>query len=207
MKTKKTYTNWATFFFGCLIILLGCNSSASEPVATAVAENALTAPAEVITVRDAVLDFLRDGANECVPPEGVIWRTSSGGEQTPAGYELYRFTSGDDCTITVSYPLENQADSLYHVALGHGGTGFCWQALVNENGQVIKTGEAANSDPEIGNPARIYCEAQGHQYEIVTQPGGLECGQCVFSDGSRCNGWAYLNHMCQPGDNATEDGM
>lgn len=193
----------SVFLVGLMALLwwlVGCGAEAAAPAATAVPTETVTAPADVITVRKAVLDFLREGANECVPPVGTVWRTSSGGEQTPAGFALYRFTTGDDCTVTISYPLANEANPLYHVALGHGATGFCWQALVDGQGHVIKTGVAANTDPAMGNPAAIYCEAQGYVFEVVTQPNGLQCGYCVFPDGSQCNGWAYLHDECQPGE-------
>jgi len=93
------------FFIGFIILLfwlVGCGGQGDELAATAVPTETVTAPAEVVTVREAVLDFLRDGANECVPPEGTVWQTSRGGEQTPDGYALYRFTTGDDCTVTIS---------------------------------------------------------------------------------------------------------
>lgn len=192
---------WFVLLWG---LLVGCAGNVAEPELTAVASETITAPAEVVVVRDAVLDFLRQGANECVPPAGTVWQTSTGGTQMPAGYALYRFTTGDNCTVTISYPLENKA--LYHVALGHGATGFCWQALVDGQGRVVKTGLAANTDPDIGNPAAIYCEAQGYTFEVVSQPTGLQCGYCVFPDGSRCDGWAYLHNECQPGDQPVEDG-
>jgi putative hemolysin len=198
------------FYKGLIVLLLwlavGCAGGVEVPTATAVPTETVTAPAAVVVVRDAVLDFLREGANECVPPVGAVWQTSTGGEQTPAAYALYRFTTGDHCTVTVSYLLESENDPVYHVALGHGASGFCWQALVDGRGHVLKTGVAANSDPDVGNPAAIYCEAQGNVFEVVTQPNGLQCGYCVFSDGSRCNGWAYLHNECQPGDEPVDNG-
>ena len=206
MNGKDRLMYWILLGVGCLVVLMGCQAETVEETAvSSPVEEAVVAPTEVVTVRDAVLDFLRDGANVCVPPEGVIWQTSTGGEQTPDGYELYRFTTGEECTITVSHQLASQSEPIYHVALGHGTTGFCWQALVDEKGHVIKTGVAANSDPDIGNPAQIYCEAQGYQYEVMTRPTGLQCGQCVFDDGSQCNGWSYLNDECQPGDSFPEE--
>lgn len=190
------------FYLGLMSLILwlgvGCGGDVAEPAATSV--EAKTAPAEVVAVREAVLDFLRDGANECVPPAGVAWQTSSGGDQTPAGYALYRFTTSDDCTVTISYPLDGGGEPLYHVALGHGVTGFCWQALVDGQGHIVQTGVAANENPAMGNPAAIYCEAQGYTYEVVTQANGMQCGFCIFPDGSRCNSWAYLHDECHPGD-------
>lgn len=205
MNIKRSLLNWILFFVGCLVILAGCAGEVDE-VETAVTETTFTAPTEVVTVRDAVLDFLRDGANICVPPEGVLWHASSGGEQTPVGYEMVRFNTSDDCAVTVTYAQEQVGEPVYHVALGHGVTGFCWQALVDGQGHVLETGVTANNSSKIGNPAKTYCAAQGHEYEVITTSAGMECGQCVFEDGSRCNGWAYLNNACQPGDHPMDDG-
>lgn len=202
MNLKRCF--FTIFLIGWLFVLAGCAAETAE-VETAVSETTFTAPVEVVTVRDAVLDFLRDGANICVPPEGVIWRASSGGEQTPAGYEMVRFNTSDNCAVTVTYPQEQVGEPVYHVALGHGVSGFCWQALVDAQGHVLQTGVSANSSEEIGNPAQTYCEAQGHEYEVITTAAGMECGQCLFADGSRCNGWAYLNGACQPEDNPPTD--
>jgi putative hemolysin len=199
--------NWAIgflFLTGWLVMLLGCTADAAETAVTPAVTPTYTPPTEVVVVRDAVLDFLRDGANICVPPEGVVWHINSGGPQTPAGYEMVRFSTSDNCTVTVTYPQTPGDEPLYHVALGHGVTGFCWQALVDEQGHVVQTGVSANGSEQIGNPAKTYCEAQGYEYETITTAAGMECGQCIFPDGSRCQGWAYLNDMCQPGENPAE---
>ena len=200
MKKFIQVTKWILFPFVLSIMSIGCTGSEIEPAPTAVTENTVTAPGEVILVRDAVLDFLRDGANECVPPAGITWQTSKGGKQTPAGYALYRFTTSDHCTIAISYLLSKASEPVYHVALGHGATGFCWQALVDGQGRILETGKTANTDPVMGNPAQIYCETQGYRFEVETKPSGLQCGSCVFTDGSRCNGWSYLLDECHPGE-------
>lgn len=84
----------------------------------------------------------------------------------------------------------------YHVALGDGPTGFCWQAVVDATGQILLTGNAAQTDPTLGNPARAYCEARGYTFEVVTRKGGDLCGMCVFDDGHVCNAWAYFHGAC-----------
>ena len=97
MSTKHSFNYWVLFFIGLLFILIGCNAGEAETAVSEIAkpEPTLTAPTEVVIVRDAVLDFLRDGANICVPPEGVLWHASSGGEQTPAGATHRRASNGD----------------------------------------------------------------------------------------------------------------
>ena len=49
--------------------------------------------------------------------------------------------------------------------------------------------EEANS--QLANPAAIYCEEQGHNYEIRTAEDG-EYGICVFPDNLECGAWDYF---------------
>ncbi len=147
-------------------------------------------------VEKALLDFLRDGANECVLPAGVHWRTSSG--KAPEGFGVYRFTA-EECIITVSYPLAME-EAIYHVALGERVTGFCWQANVDARGRVLATGGAAGLLPELVNAAAAYCKEQSYRYEIRTQPNGSQCGMCIFPDDSVCNAWMFFQGECRPGD-------
>ncbi|MCB8992106.1 MAG: DUF333 domain-containing protein [Ardenticatenaceae bacterium] len=186
----------------CLLLIfgMGCTQaveSADDDIVPTVEEQ--KAPVEVIVARNAVLDFLREGAIICVPPEGVQWQLEVGGEETPAGFGVYRFVA-DDCAITVSFPLATATEPLYHVAVGHGIVGFCWQAVVDGNGRIVKTGSAAQLEPGPGNPASIYCTNEGYQYEIRTTDEGTQCGACVFPDGSACKGWDFFFGECGPGD-------
>ena len=184
----------------CWLLLLAASCSpaattAAIPSPTPTAE--ATTPAAVLTARDAALAFLRTSANECVPRAGVRWRAAPGGAETPVGFGVYRFTA-EDCTITVSYTLDTNAGTLYHVALGDSVTGFCWQAVVDANGRVLRTGVAAANEPGEGNPAALYCTQQGYQYEVRAQQDGRLCGICVFPDGNACNSWAFFNGECGP---------
>ena len=44
----------------------------------------------------------------------------------------------------------------------------------------------------IANPASVYCKEQGGKSEIITAPDGSQVGQCVFSDGRKCDEWQFL---------------
>ena len=46
------------------------------------------------------------------------------------------------------------------------------------------------------NPAAVYCEGLGYEYEIRTSPSGGQYGVCVFPDGSECRGWLFLRGKC-----------
>ncbi len=175
-------------------ILVGCQQPV-EPTAEATAVGEAI-PAGVLSAREAVLEFLREGANECVPPKQAAWRGEVSADPS-AGFDVYRFYSGE-CAMTITTAQESSADAIYHVALGDGATGFCWQSVVDGRGQILLTGNAAQTDPTFGNPAKNYCEQTGHTYEVVSRAGDQLCGMCVFADGRMCNAWAYFHGACTP---------
>jgi putative hemolysin len=206
---EKLFVNlFLISIIGVLILLTGCSEAteAALPVATPTPE--VDIPAPVVTAREAALSFLREGANECVPSPVAKWRAIVNPPQTPAGFSVYRFMA-DGCTITVSYTVAAEATPaeppLYHVALGDGDTGFCWQAVVNANGKIQKTGNAAAIDAGPGNPSAVYCQQQGYEYEIRPDEDDRQCGLCVFPDGTYCNSWAFFHGECGL-ENATGDG-
>ncbi|MFO7661017.1 MAG: DUF333 domain-containing protein [Chloroflexota bacterium] len=180
--------------------LTGCNLGVetSEEIAVPLEATAETVdvPSGVLQARESVLVFMRTSANECVPPAAAAWRVEQD-ENAPAGYEVYRFRS-DGCTMTITQAEEQTEGMHYHVALGDGPTGFCWQAVVDSRGEVIKTGNAAQTDPDLGNPAETYCAQQGHRFQVIDLPVGGQCGMCVFDDGRMCNAWAFFHNACTP---------
>jgi putative hemolysin len=175
-------------------LLGGCTSIVEEIVPTLTATAVVDVPAEVTAARQAVLDFLRDGANECVPPAGVRWQATE--MNAPAGFNIFRFDA-EACEITVTYAV-NAEENGYHVALHDDTSGVCWQAVVDDSGRIVRTGKAAETEPGIGNAAAIYCEAQGYVYEIRSEEDGSECGACVFPDGSACKSWLFFHGECEP---------
>lgn len=61
-----------------------------------------------------------------------------------------------------------------------------------------KQDESLTIDSKIANPASVYCEEQGHQLEIRTNPDGSQYGICIFPDSSECEEWAYFRGECKP---------
>lgn len=177
-----------------MTLLAGCTSVVGEPTPTAAPDT----PAEVIAARDAVLEFMHEGAILCVPPEGVTWRLVEDGNDAPDGFEVYAFRA-EECTLLVTYYPGESEDTTYHVSLNNQASGCCWQARVDSTGHIILTGNAAATEP--GNPAAAFCEREGYDYQIVTREDGTQCCACVFPDGSTCNGWDFFWGECQPGDN------
>ncbi len=178
---------------GLALILLAACDRIEPPVAAE--PTPITAPEGVLRSREAVLAFLRDGAAECVPAKQAKWTVEREAE-APQGFDVYRFLSSG-CTMTITVPQSSEV-TRYHVALGDGPTGFCWQAVVDAQGQVVLTGNEAQTDATLGNPALAYCQEHGYTYQVITSVGGRLCGMCVFNDNRACNAWAYFHGACTP---------
>ena len=54
-------------------------------------------------------------------------------------------------------------------------------------------------NPNLANPAAVYCGEQGYVSEIRTAEDGSQSGVCIFPDGSVCDEWAYFRDECAPG--------
>jgi putative hemolysin len=52
--------------------------------------------------------------------------------------------------------------------------------------------------PNMPNPASVYCEQNGNQHEIRIAADGSQLGICTFPDGSSCDEWAYFRGECGP---------
>jgi putative hemolysin len=57
----------------------------------------------------------------------------------------------------------------------------------------------ATSEPEVANPAAVFCVQQGGLSKIQTDEAGNQYGVCVFPDGSECDEWAFYRGECAPG--------
>jgi putative hemolysin len=55
-------------------------------------------------------------------------------------------------------------------------------------------------EPQLANPASVYCEKNGGTLEIRDDVDG-QVGICVFPDGSECDEWAFYRGECSPGEN------
>ncbi|GEM_PF-2434555 len=50
----------------------------------------------------------------------------------------------------------------------------------------------------IANPASVYCKDNGGTLEIISTEFG-QYGICVFSDGTKCEEWAFYRTVCSAG--------
>jgi putative hemolysin len=55
-----------------------------------------------------------------------------------------------------------------------------------------------SAQPNMPNPASVYCEQQGYKVEIRTAADGSQSGICIFSNGSECDEWAFYRGECAP---------
>jgi len=51
---------------------------------------------------------------------------------------------------------------------------------------------------DMANPAAVFCEEKGGDYEIREDDAGNQDGVCIFEDGSECGGWDYYRGGCAP---------
>ncbi len=63
---------------------------------------------------------------------------------------------------------------------------------------LMKSEQTPAPEPNMPNPASVYCEQQGNQLRIVTAVDGSQNGVCVFPDGSTCDEWAFFRGECGP---------
>jgi putative hemolysin len=47
-----------------------------------------------------------------------------------------------------------------------------------------------DQDPELANPASVFCVEQGGEVEIVDEEGG-QVGYCILPDGTRVEEWEF----------------
>ncbi len=52
------------------------------------------------------------------------------------------------------------------------------------------------AQPNMPNPASVFCEQNGGKLDIRTAADGSQSGVCVFSDGSECDEWAFFRGEC-----------
>jgi putative hemolysin len=183
-------------FFAATGFLSACGEG--EAAATAVPDTpaVVTVPDEVIMVREAALDYLREIAAIVVPGTDVPWQISQRAPEYFDGTEVFLFRT-DEYLLTISYPTSADENIIYYTALRNRTLDFCWQAFIDANGNV-ETTDYQELEPELVNPARVFCEENGYTYELRTREDGRICGACVFDAETACNSWDYFHGTCSP---------
>jgi putative hemolysin len=180
-----------------LLLVAACRQPSpwASPTATAVpAQKPTAVPAEVAGAHRAVVEFMRAGAFSAVPARNATWQESS--VTVPEKFAAHQYQSAD-VTLIVTWKEEDA--EAYHVSLRNETSGYCWQAIVDRRGQVVKTGLEAETAAVPGNAAADYCIGQGYNYVIRETEENSLCSYCVFPDGSECKSWLYFYGECAPG--------
>jgi putative hemolysin len=77
--------------------------------------------------------------------------------------------------------------------------GFFWFTRnyeAPEEGNITNISNETNAtNPELANPASIFCVNQGHISEIRGDENG-QTGYCISSDGQECEEWAFFRGGC-----------
>jgi hypothetical protein len=180
------------------VILISCGQTESDATVTSEETATIVVPADVILVREAALDYLREIAAIVVPAADVPWVVTVPDTQGLDGTDLFLF-SAQDFKLNVSYPNPANAETIYYAAMRNHTLDFCWQAFIDAEGHIGAT-DYQELEPELVNPARVHCEQQGYSYELRTKEDGRVCGACVFLDGNACNSWDYFYGTCTPED-------
>ena len=190
----------------CLAVLLlvtavSCSTDVETPESTTDDEaTEVEIPEEVTVARESALAHLRTIAQVCVPPEGTPWQASTNDDFADTGTSIYLF-SAEDCVLNVSYPSPATDETMFYAALRNSTMDFCWQAFIDAEGNIQST-EYEPVEPGLVNPSAVYCQEQGHQFEIRTREDGKQCGACVFSEAEDdvCNAWDYFYGNCGPAE-------
>ena len=55
---------------------------------------------------------------------------------------------------------------------------------------------ATTIDPELANPAAVYCRQQNLTHQFRKKPDGSEYGVCILPKGTECIDWEYYRGEC-----------
>lgn len=185
-----------------IFLLLGtavsCATTDETEEPTTEASSEVDVPDEVMLVRNAALEHLRTIAQIMVPPESTPWNTTTTDDFAETGTGVYLFSAEED-KLSISYPTPVSEETLFYVALRNASLDFCWQGLINSEGEIQSTGYD-EVEPGLANPSALYCEEQGFTFEIRTREDGKQCGACVFAEDDVCNAWDYFYGTCAPSE-------
>jgi putative hemolysin len=132
--------------------------------------------------RDAALNDISDRYGEVVfPPAGSDWAEEDVTEEGLVGASTFRYTAGD-LVVTVSFPIVNPADSIYHIVFVNEGTGFRWEGEVDAAGQVTEMSGTEEADVLFEGVSFSYDDALAA--DVV--------GQVIPAEGEDTPEWAWM---------------
>jgi hypothetical protein len=146
MKGKMVYLG--ILLLVSALLISGCNgaSSAQEPTPAGQSPR----PSDPVGARDAVLAYLAENYGGEAPAAGLAWVETHTKPEGLVGGESYEYTAGD-WLIAVSYPVVAPENVVYTIAVSNATIGFCWEGLVDAQGQVSETSFGGQS-PRPSDP-------------------------------------------------------
>jgi hypothetical protein len=94
-----------------------------------------------LKARDAVLAYLGETYGEQAPPTGLTWKEEQITLEGLAGWEGYRYTSGDWVSV-VAYPVVAPEATTYRMSVENPASGFWWEGRVDAQSQVAEGPDA-----------------------------------------------------------------
>src|SRR4030042_1413571 len=89
--------------------------------------------------------------------------------------------------------MMRKAFFIFHILLGIGFSAAC---SPNQASPI--------PDPNLPNPASVYCELNDGKLELRQDASGGVAGICIFPDGSECDEWSFFRKECKPGDSSVK---
>ena len=130
----------------------------------------------------------------------VACSSGSGGAQTPTPVPTAALPNPAS-TYCVQHggKLDVRGDATGEVGLCVFSDGSACEEWAYYRGECKPGGQTATPVAGAGmaNPASVYCGQHGGKLELRQDASGGQAGTCVFSDGSRCDEWAYRHGAAQ----------
>ncbi|GEM_PF-998420 len=124
-----------------LVLAAGCGPGPAQPTEVPTptpTEAAVEVLEDVLTTRDAALNYISQNYPEQAPAPDLAWE---GGRTTPEGLvgsETYKYTA-DDWVVTISYPVVAPEYLVYQIVVENPTTGFKWEGELDAEGNLTET--------------------------------------------------------------------
>jgi len=124
--------------------------AATEPLAVVPTEVAVQVP-DPARARDVALAYISENHPEQASLPQQEWAEENVSAEGLVGSSSFQYTAGD-WIVTVSFPVVNPADTIYHVVATNQASGFEWESEVNAAGQVTEIRASADIEPAVQLP-------------------------------------------------------
>ena len=117
-----------------LVVLAGC-STPLIPL-TGNQHQCCTAPQDVLTVRDSVIDYIQQTHDQPVPAQVADWDEYYLPNLNSSGVTMYEY-SAQNWVITIAYPVLQLGDGKFLIVITNAQDGFEWVGNVDTQGNIL----------------------------------------------------------------------